>query len=153
MFSPFSALRPLADRDVRWKRIMNVLFVCTENAGRSQIAEHLFNASVAGQHEARSAGTRPRDAIHPEVVEVLGRRGVKVAGARPKPLSPDLLDWADRVVTMGCGDECPVTGKPTEDWELLDVKGATPEQVETTALEIERRMAGLLKELDGPTPT
>jgi arsenate reductase len=132
---------------------MNVLFVCTENAGRSQIAEHLFNASVSDKHEARSAGTRPRHAIHPEVVEVLGRRGVKAPGARPKPLSPDLLDWADRVVTMGCGDECPVTGKPTEDWELLDVKGATGEQVEGIALEIERRMAGLLRELNVPTPS
>jgi arsenate reductase (thioredoxin) len=132
---------------------MNVLFVCTENAGRSQIAEHLFNASVRGTHEARSAGTRPRDAIHPGAVEVLSRRGVEVAGAHPKPLSPELLEWADRVVTMGCGDECPVTGKPTEDWELRDVKGATGEQVEAIAVEIERRMAGLLRELDVPAPS
>jgi arsenate reductase len=133
-----------------WKEIMNVLFVCTENAGRSQIAEHLFNASVRGPHQARSAGTRPRDTIHPKVIEVLRRRGVDASEARPKPLSRDLLDWADRVVTMGCGDECPVTGKPTEDWELPDVKGATGEQVEAIAAEIGRRMAGLFGQLDVP---
>jgi arsenate reductase len=129
---------------------VNVLFVCTENAGRSQIAEHLFNAAARDHHHARSAGTRPRDAVYPDVVEALRRRGVDAAGAYPKPLSTDLLDWADRVVTMGCGDECPVTGKPTEDWELADVGGASAEKVEGIAEEIGRRMARLLGELDVP---
>ena len=129
---------------------MNVLFVCTENAGRSQIAEHLFNTAARDHHQARSAGTRPRDAVYPDVVEALRRRGVEAAGAYPKPLSTDLLDWADRVVTMGCGDECPVTGKPTEDWELPDVRGASAEDVEGIAEEIGRRMARLLSELDVP---
>lgn len=129
---------------------MNVLFVCTENAGRSQLAEHLFNAAARDHHQARSAGTRPRDAVYPDVVEALRRRGVDATGAHPKPLSTDLLNWADRVVTMGCGDECPVTGKPTEDWELPDVRGASAEDVEGIAEEIDRRMARLLGELDVP---
>lgn len=128
---------------------MNVLFVCTENAGRSQIAEHLFNAATGGHHRARSAGTRPRDSVYPDVVQTLGRRGLDATRARPKALTSDLLEWADRVVTMGCGDECPVTGKPTEDWELPDVRGASPEGVENITEEIDRRMAGLLEEL-GP---
>lgn len=126
---------------------MNVLFVCTENAGRSQIAEHLFNAAASDRHKARSAGTRPRDAVYPAVVETLGRRDVDATAARPKALTPDLLKWADRVVTMGCGDECPVTGKPTEDWDLPDVRGASAGGVEKIADEIDRRMAGLLEEL------
>lgn len=126
---------------------MNVLFVCTENAGRSQIAEHLFNAAAGDHHRARSAGTRPRDAVYPDVVATLRRRGIDATGARPKALTTDILDWADRVVTMGCGDECPVTGKPTEDWELPDVRGASAEGVEKIAEEIDRRMTGLLEEL------
>ncbi len=129
---------------------MNVLFVCTENAGRSQIAEHLFNAAARDHHQARSAGTRPGAAVYPDAVEALRRRGVDATDAYPKPLTRDLLDWADRVVTMGCGDECPVTGKPTEDWELADVKGASAEKVEGIAEEIGRRMARLLSELDVP---
>jgi arsenate reductase len=127
---------------------VNVLFVCTENAGRSQIAEHLFNATARDHHTARSAGTRPRDAVYPEVILSLRRRGVDAADAHPKPLTADLLEWADRVVTMGCGDECPVTGKPTEDWELPDVRGASAEGVEDIAEEIDRRMTRLLEELD-----
>jgi protein-tyrosine-phosphatase len=126
---------------------MNVLFVCTENAGRSQIAEHLFNAAAGDHHRARSAGTRPRAAVYPDVVETLRRRGMDATSARPKALTTDLLDWADRVVTMGCGDECPVTGKPTEDWELPDVRGAPAEGVERIAEEIDRRMSGLLERL------
>jgi arsenate reductase (thioredoxin) len=129
---------------------VNVLFVCTENAGRSQIAEHLFNAAARDHHQARSAGTRPGAAVYPDAVEALRRRGVDATDAYPKPLTRDLLDWADRVVTMGCGDECPVTGKPTEDWELADVKGASAEKVEGIAEEIGRRMARLLSELDVP---
>jgi arsenate reductase (thioredoxin) len=129
---------------------VNVLFVCTENAGRSQIAEHLFNAVAGDHHRARSAGTRPRVTVYADVVEALSRRGVDATDAYPKPLTRDLLEWADRVVTMGCGDECPVTGKPTEDWELQDVRGATAEEVEGIAEEIGRRMTRLLGELDVP---
>ena len=129
---------------------MNVLFVCTENAGRSQIAEHLFNASAKGFHEARSAGTRPARALHATAIEALRLRGVDASGAKPKAPTPELMEWADRVITMGCGDECPVTGKPTEDWELPDVAGASQEDVEEITVQIAKRLSKLLKELQVP---
>jgi arsenate reductase (thioredoxin) len=129
---------------------VNVLFVCTENAGRSQLAEHLFNASVLGRHEARSAGTSPRREVYPSVIEALRLRGIDASGAKPKALTPELTDWADRVVTMGCGDECPVTGKPTEDWDLPDVKDRSQVEVEEIALEVAKRLSKLLKELAVP---
>jgi len=129
---------------------VNVLFVCKENAGRSQLAEHLFNASVGGVHEARSAGTTPREAVHPTVIEALRLRGVDASGASTKALTTELTDWADRVVTMGCGDECPVTGKPTEDWELADVAGASQDEVEEIAVQVAKRLSKLLKELQVP---
>ena len=129
---------------------MKVLFVCEENAGRSQLAQHLFNASVVGLHEARSAGTTPRESVYPTVIEALRLRGADAIGAKPKALTTDLTDWADRVVTMGCGDECPVTGKPTEDWELPDVAGRPVDEVEDVAVRIAARLAKLLKELGVP---
>jgi protein-tyrosine-phosphatase len=129
---------------------VNILFVCTENAGRSQLAEHLFNASAGRLHEARSAGTKPREAVYPEVIEALRLRGIDAAGAVPKALTPKLIDWADRVVTMGCGDECPVTGKPTEDWDLPDVAGKSQAEVEEVSVEVAKRLSGLLAELGVP---
>ncbi|MFN2545695.1 MAG: low molecular weight phosphatase family protein [Actinomycetota bacterium] len=129
---------------------MNVLFVCRENAGRSQLAEHLFNASARGLHEARSAGSTPRSSVYPEVIEALRLRGVDATGAKTKPLSQELTDWADRVVTMGCGDECPVTGKPTEDWELPDVAGKSQDEVEDIAVQVAKALSKLLKELQVP---
>jgi arsenate reductase (thioredoxin) len=129
---------------------MHVLFVCTENAGRSQIAEHLFNVSARGFHEARSAGTRPAGRVHPAVVEVLASRGVDASGATPKPLTEDLIAWADRVVTMGCGDQCPVTGKPTEDWDLPDPANKSVEEVQEIAVRIAAKLAALLKDLRVP---
>ena len=129
---------------------MNVLFVCRENAGRSQLAEHLFNVSVLGLHEARSAGTSPRGAVYPEVIEALRLRGIDASRATTKPLTPELTAWADRVVTMGCGDECPVTGKPTEDWELSDVAGKSQDEVEEIAVQVAKRLSKLLQELRVP---
>ena len=129
---------------------MKVLFVCKENAGRSQLAQHLFNASVVGLHEARSAGTTPRESVYPTVIEALRLRGADATGAKPKALTTDLTDWADRVVTMGCGDECPVTGKPTEDWDLPDIAGKSQAEVEEIAVEIAKRLSKLLKELQVP---
>jgi len=130
---------------------VHLLFVCTENAGRSQIAEHLFNASVGGTgHQARSAGTKPAHAVHPAVVEVLAGRGVDATQAVPKGLTAELTEWADRVVTMGCGDQCPVTGKPTEDWDLPDVAGRSVPEVQEVTVRIAARLAKLLKELGVP---
>jgi len=129
---------------------VNVLFVCKENAGRSQLAAHMFNASVLGLHEARSAGSTPRDSVYPTVIEALRLRGIDASGATTKPLTTELTDWADRVVTMECGDECPNTGKPTEDWELPDIAGKSQDEVEEIAVEIAKRLSKLLTELAVP---
>src|SRR5437588_1607527 len=134
----------------RYRSGVNVLFVCKENAGRSQLAEGLFNVSVRRLHEARSAGSKPRDAVYPEVIEVLRLRGVDASAATPNPLTTELTDWADRMVTMGCADECPNTGTPTEDWDLPDVAGRSQDEVEEIAVEIARRLSKLLAELQVP---
>ncbi len=91
---------------------VRVLFVCVENAGRSQMAEALFEDAVDGKHEARSAGTHPADRVHPEVVAAMRERGIDLSARRPRTLEPADAAWADVSVTMGCGDECPyVAGK------------------------------------------
>ena len=84
------------------------------------------------------------------MVEALRLRGVDASEAVPKALTPELTDWADRVVTMGCGDECPVTGKPTEDWDPPDVAGKSQAEVEEVAVEVAKRLSKLLAELGVP---
>ena len=129
----------------------NVLFVCLHNAGRSQMSEALFTRATDGRHAARSAGTTPGDRVHPEVVEVMGELGVDLAGRTPHKLSTADAEWADVVVTMGCGDECPyIPGRRYLDWELEDPKGRPIEEVRATRDEIERRIGELLAELDRP---
>jgi arsenate reductase len=124
---------------------MNVLFVCVQNAGRSQMAQALFERAAGGEHESRSAGSRPAAQVHPEVVEAMAEIGVDVAGRQPRGLDRTDLEWADLVVTMGCGDECPVIpGKPYVDWELQDPAGQPPEAVRAVRDEIERRVTSLL---------
>jgi arsenate reductase len=128
---------------------MNVLFVCVQNAGRSQIAEAMFARAAGGRHEARSAGSRPAERVHPEVVEAMRELGVDVSGRVPHGLDRADLEWADQVVTMGCGDECPVVpGKRYEDWELPDPAGAPLEDVRAVRDEIGRRVDALVAELD-----
>jgi arsenate reductase len=125
-----------------------VLFVCLHNAGRSQMSEALFERAAAGRHAARSAGTTPGDRVHPEVVEVMRELGIDLAGRVPRKLSTDDSLWADVVVTMGCGDECPfVPGVRYIDWELDDPKGHPLEEVRATREEIERRVTELIDEL------
>src|SRR4051794_489580 len=102
----------------------NVLFVCLHNAGRSQMSKALFEQAAGDRHAAESAGTQPGDAVHPEVVEAMSEIGIDVAAERPKKLTTEQSEWADVVVTMGCGDECPfIPGKRYLDWELEDPKG------------------------------
>lgn len=126
-----------------------VLFVCLHNAGRSQISEALFGRATEGRHEVRSAGTRPAERVHPEVVEAMAELGVDVGDRKPHRLSTADAEWADVVVTMGCGDECPyLPGKRYLDWDLPDPKGRPLEEVRTIRDEIERRVQGLLGELD-----
>jgi arsenate reductase len=132
----------------------NALFVCLHNAGRSQISEALFTRAAEGRHEARSAGTTPADAVHPEVVEVMAELGIDVSDRRPRRLVTEDAEWADVVVTMGCGDECPyVPGRRYLDWDLPDPKGQPLEEVRATRDEIAARVEALLAELDRAAAT
>ena len=127
----------------------NVLFVCLHNAGRSQISRALFERAAEGRHEARSAGTTPGDRVHPEVVEAMAEIGIDVSGEIPQRLTDDLARWADVVVTMGCGDECPfIPGKRYIDWDLPDPKGRPIEEVRELRDEIGGRIDGLVAELE-----
>ena len=102
----------------------NALFVCLHNAGRSQISRALFERAAAGRHGARSAGTTPAERVHPEVVEAMAEVGIDVADEKPRLLVEEDAEWADVVVTMGCGDECPyIPGRRYLDWELPDRRG------------------------------
>jgi arsenate reductase len=122
-----------------------VLFVCLHNAGRSQMSEALFSRAAAGHHEARSAGTEPGERVHPEVVEAMEEIGLFVADRTPRKLSTADAEWADVVVTMGCGDKCPfIPGKRYLDWELEDPKGRPLDEVSRTREEIERRVVELI---------
>jgi arsenate reductase len=126
-----------------------VLFVCRENAGRSQISQALFEKAAAGRHSALSAGTRPAERVHPEVTEAMRELDIDLDGREPKPLTRDLAQQADVVVTMGCGDECPyIPGKRYVDWELPDPAGQPIERVREIRDEIARRIQALLMELD-----
>ena len=125
------------------------LFVCLHNAGRSQMSEALFARAAEGRHEARSAGTTPAERVHPEVVEAMAELGVDLAGRVPRKLGQEDAEWADVVVTMGCGDECPyIPGKLYVEWDLPDPKGRPLEEVRATRGEIERRVTELVAELD-----
>jgi arsenate reductase (thioredoxin) len=118
-----------------------VLFVCIGNAGRSQMAQ-AFYERAGGQ--ARSAGTRPEAEVHPEVVEVMRELDIDLEGRRPHGLTQEDVEWAELVVTMGCGDACPVLpGKQYLDWNLQDPAGMPVEVVR----QIRERIAGLVAEL------
>lgn len=125
-----------------------VLFVCLHNAGRSQISEALFERAAGGHHEARSAGTEPGERVHPEVVEAMEELGIDLRTRVPRKLSRTDAEWADVVVTMGCGDGCPyVPGKRYLDWALEDPEGHPIEEVRATRDEIERRVVELAAEM------
>jgi len=126
----------------------NVLFVCLHNAGRSQMSQALFERAVAGAHEARSAGTTPGDRVHPEVVEAMRELGADISDRRPQRLTDELARWADVIVTMGCGDECPyIPGKRYIDWDLPDPKGRPLAEVRATRDDIAGRVRALAESL------
>ena len=130
-------------------QMSTVLFVCLHNAGRSQMSKALFERAAEGGHAADSAGTRPGEAVHPEVLEVMHEVGIDLSGERPKKLSMEQAQWADIVVTMGCGDECPlIPGTRYIDWDLDDPKERPLEQVRATRDEIAARVKALAAELD-----
>lgn len=127
----------------------NALFVCLHNAGRSQMSQALFEREAEGRHGARSAGTTPGDRVHPEVLEVMGELGIDLGERRPKALTTEDAEWADVVVTMGCGDKCPfIPGRRYVDWDLPDPSGQPIEAVRATRDEIEIRVRELAVELD-----
>jgi arsenate reductase len=129
-------------------RVVHVLFVCLHNAGRSQMSEALFDRAASGHHQARSAGTTPAESVHPAVVAVMNELGIDLSARIPQLLTRELAEWADVVVTMGCGDQCPfVPGVRYIDWELPDPAGRPVEEVRDTRDEIDRRVQGLLAEL------
>ena len=128
---------------------MNVLFVCVQNAGRSQMAEALFRLAAEGRHEGRSAGSDPAAHAHPEVVAAMRELGVDLEARVPHRLDRADAEWADVVVTMGCGDACPVIpGERYEDWELPDPAGKPLAEVRVIRDEIEDRVRELTADLD-----
>jgi arsenate reductase (thioredoxin) len=127
-----------------------VLFVCLHNAGRSQMSRALFERAAGGRHEAQSAGTTPGDRVHPEVVEVMRELDFDLSDRQPRLLTRELAEWADVVVTMGCGDECPyIPGKRYIDWDLPDPTGRPEAEVRGIRDDIALRVTALLTELDG----
>ena len=127
------------------------LFVCLHNAGRSQMSAALFERAAHGRHRALSAGSEadPDGRVHAEVVNVMGELAIDLSDRRPQRLTRELAEHADVVVTMGCGDACPVIpGKRYIDWELPDPKGRPVEEVRATRDEIARRVDGLVAELN-----
>ncbi|GAA2341691.1 arsenate reductase ArsC [Saccharopolyspora halophila] len=128
--------------------VPEVLFVCVHNAGRSQMAAALLAHHAQGRVAVRSAGSAPKDAVNPAVVQVMDELGIDVSREVPKKLSTDAVEASDVVITMGCGDACPVfPGKRYLDWELDDPAGQGPEAVRPIRDEIDRRVRELLAEL------
>jgi protein-tyrosine-phosphatase len=125
-----------------------VLFVCLHNAGRSQMSRAFFAQIAGGAHEARSAGTSPADRVHSEVVEVMREVGIDLSAQTPQKLTDELAGWADVVVTMGCGDQCPyIPGRRYVDWDLPDPKGMPRAEVRRVRDDIRRRVQELIREL------
>jgi protein-tyrosine-phosphatase len=125
-----------------------VLFVCVHNAGRSQAAAALLQHHAHGRIQVRSAGSDPGDEINPSIRAVLEERGLDLGQELPKPLTDELARTADVIITMGCGDACPVySGKRYLDWSLEDPAGKPIEQVRPIVDEIDRRVRALVVEL------
>ena len=130
------------------KTVPEVLFVCVHNAGRSQMAAALLTARAKGRVHVRSAGSDPAEAINPAVVEAMQELGIDVSEEFPKPLADEVVQAADVVITMGCGDACPLyPGKRYEDWELADPAGRPLAEVRLIRDELKRRIDALLAEL------
>jgi arsenate reductase (thioredoxin) len=126
-----------------------VLFVCLHNAGRSQMSQALFERATASRHGADSAGTRPADRVHPEVVQVMREVGIDLSERAPRELTRSMAVAAEVIVTMGCGDECPlIPGKRYLDWELPDPKDMPLAAVRELRDEIDRRVHRLVDLLD-----
>jgi arsenate reductase len=129
--------------------VARVLFVCTQNAGRSQMSQALFEQIAQGRHESRSAGTRPAEHVHPVVVAAMREQGIDLSARRPQKLTDELGQWADVVGTMGCGDECPyIPGKKYIDWDLTDPADQPLDAVRAIRADIDTRVKQLARELN-----
>jgi len=126
-----------------------VLFLCTHNAGRSQIALGFFTHLAGDAATAWSGGSDPEDSINPAAIEAMAERGIDISGEYPKPWTDEIVQAADVVITMGCGDACPIfPGRRYEDWVVDDPAGLEVEAVRPIRDEIERRVRHLLTEID-----
>jgi arsenate reductase (thioredoxin) len=133
------------------KHVPEVLFVCVQNAGRSQMAAALLKRRAGGRVHIRSAGSDPAERINPAVVAALAEVGVDVGEEFPKPLTDEVVRAADAVITMGCGDACPIfPGKRYEDWTIEDPEGRSLDEVRRIRDEIDARVQSLLAELTAP---
>lgn len=126
-----------------------ILFVCVHNAGRSQMAEGFFNYLAKGRARAKSAGTKPASKVSPTVIAAMREAGIDIRHQQPKPLTLEMLETADRVITMGCevGAVCPASFVPTEDWKLDDPNEAPIEKVREIRDQIRDKVVSLVKEL------
>lgn len=130
------------------KKVPEILFVCVHNAGRSQMAAALAEHLSARRVHVRSAGSAPTGEINPVVVEALQERGIALGTAYPKPLTDSVLQAADVIVTMGCGDSCPYfPGKRYEDWDVADPAGQPIEVVREIRDDVQMRVTNLLREI------
>jgi arsenate reductase len=132
-------------------RVPAALFLCVHNAGRSQMALGFFNHLAAGRAIAWSGGSEPASELNPDVVRAMAEIGIDISQEFPKPWTDEVLGAVDVVVTMGCGDTCPVVpGKRYEDWELTDPSGQSLEQIRLIRDEVRQRVERLLAEILPP---
>lgn len=130
-----------------------VLFVCRQNAGRSQMSQALFEQAAGRRHTALSAGTTPADRVHANVIQVMNEIGIDLSERMPRALTRDLAEQADLVITMGCGDECPyIPGKRYIDWDLPDPADQPTDTVRSIRDDIRHRVEALVAELDAAAP-
>jgi arsenate reductase (thioredoxin) len=127
--------------------MLKILFLCTHNAGRSQMAEAFLTQVADGKVRAMSAGRQPKNRINPVVVQVMQELRIDIRGKKPKKLTPTMLAEADRIISMGCGDTCPVTPLAHEDWRIEDPEGKSLDEVRHIRDEVRARVSSLVKEL------
>jgi arsenate reductase (thioredoxin) len=133
------------------KPVPEVLFVCVQNAGRSQMAAALLDHYAQGRVHIRSAGSAPADQINPDVVTAMSELGIDISKAFPKPMTDEVVQAADAVVTMGCGDACPIyPGKRYEDWQVDDPADTDLDGVRRIRDDISQRVQALLAEVTAP---
>lgn len=135
-------------------KIKTVLFICVHNSGRSQMAEAIFNHLAQGKVRAISAGTRPAAHTDRNVAGAMKEIGIDIRSQRPKALTTEMIEAADRVITMGCGaaEMCPASFVPTEDWQLDDPEGRSPEEVRVIRDTIRNHVEKLVGEVLGASP-